>query len=90
MVCPRCASEDLKIVRTLRSVTLAGKYSPTTDVRVQICYGCGKMFKVECKIALVSVFNKKLIKHTYVSTDEYEQHWLDAELTPVKQERLFE
>ena len=90
MQCERCGSEDHTVYRTVRMRTAAGLRSMDCDTRIQRCASCGLTVYVECRKALIEVFDAEKCAAIKVTPEVYRQQYLEKDMLSINQLRLFE
>jgi hypothetical protein len=90
MQCPRCGGEDHDTFRTFRGKTAGMKVAPGCDLRLLRCDECELVIYVECRIAVVAVYDPETMRSKHVSVEEYNEVWRPRDDLHPGQARLFD
>jgi len=86
MQCPRCASYQHKVVKTIRYDSF--------DERILLCEECGCEFKAVSSLLTISIYNPETMKKEWVDFPTYKKKYIKSHLGkalhPTMQERLFD
>jgi len=65
MVCPRCAGDIIKTMKTVQK--------DDTTIRTRYCEVCHKIFKTEERVTEVSIIHQATLKAEFINAEQYER-----------------